>query len=178
MLRALRWLIIAVILALGIVLVTRGHLLVGSLLCGLAALRIAYLLSFAHRRRTLREGRHPDGGRLLLRGLRRRAVTVAAATIGTEPAQLRREFAGGRSIAEIAAAAGVAPDRVVQAIAADAGAALDRSVAEGTATPDAVTQARTRLPLWSTRLVYATRDDLEALSARRRSGSAFGPRGW
>ena len=175
MLRVLRCLIIAVVLALGIVLVTHGHLLVGSLLCGLAALRIAYVLSFTHRRHTQRGPGNRDGGRLLLRGLRRRAAAVAAATIGMEPAQLRREFAAGRSIAEIAVAAGVAPDRVVHAIAADASAALDHNATRGTA-PNAVTQAKTRLPLWSTRLVHATRDDLEGLPARRHSGSAFGLR--
>jgi len=49
-LRTLPWLIVAVVLALGVVLVTRGHLLVGSLLCGLGVLRIAYLLVLTRRR--------------------------------------------------------------------------------------------------------------------------------
>ena len=174
--RALRFLIVAVVLALGIVLLSRGHLLIGMLLCGLGGLRIVYLLALVRRRRGLLARRGSDDGRRLLRGLRRRAVTVAAASIGLEPAQLRREFAGGRSIAEIAVAAGVSPDRVVSAIVAETAAALDHGLTGGTSTPTAVAQAKARLPLWATRLVYATRDDLEASLAARRPGAAFGSR--
>jgi hypothetical protein len=177
LLRALRWLIIAVVLAVGLVLVAHGHLLIGSLLCGLAALRIAYLFAFASRRRTARARWNPAPQRLLLHGLRQREVGVAAATIGAEPAELRREFAGGRSIAEIAVAAGVAPERLISAVIADAGAALDRSLADGTATSDAVALAKADLPRWATRLVHATRNDLRgALPARR--ADPLGRRGW
>ncbi len=178
MMRVLRWLIVAVVLALGIVLVSRGNLLMGFLLCALAALRIAFLLAFARRRRGLRAGWSPDPGRLLLRALRHREVAVAAATIGTEPAELRREFAGGRSIAEIAVAAGVAPDSVVSAVVADAGAMLSRNLADGMATPDAVARAKAELPRWATRLVHAKRDELRVSSPARSPGSAFGSRGW
>ena len=177
MLHVLRWLIVAVILAVGIVLVAHGHLLIGSLLCGLAALRIAYLFFLASRRRAARARWHPDPKRLLLRGLRHREVGVAAATIGAEPAELRREFAGGRSIAEIAVAAGVAPERVVSAVIADAGAMLDRSAADGMATPDAVASAKADLPRWATRLVHATSSDLRGSLRGRRPG-ALGGRGW
>ena len=159
-LRILRWLIVAVVLALGVVLVTRGHLLVGSLLCGLGVLRIAYLSVLTRRRSAGGRLWDTDPGRLLLRGLRPRAVTLAATTIGIEPAELRRDFAGGRSIAEIATAAGVAPERVASAVIADATAMLDRALADGTAPPQAVFQAKARLPVWTTRLIHATRDDL------------------
>ena len=101
-----------------------------------------------------------DPGRLLLRGLRRREVTVAATTIGIGPDELRRDFAGGRSIAEIAVTAGVAPERVVSAVVVDATAMLDRALTDGTAPPDAASEAKARLPIWATRLVHATRDDL------------------
>jgi hypothetical protein len=85
---------------------------------------------------------------------------LAAATIGIEPAELRRDFAGGRSIAEIATAAGVAPETVTSAVIADATAMLDKALADGTAPPQAVSQAKTRLPVWTARLIHATRDDL------------------
>jgi hypothetical protein len=159
-LRTLRWLIVAVVLVWGVVLVTRGHLLVGSLLCGLGVLRVAYLLVLTRRRSAGGRRWDTDPGRALLRGLRPRAVTLAATTIGIEPAQLRREFAGGRSIAEIASAAGVAPERVANAVIADATAMLDKALANGTAPAPAVSQAKTRLPVWTSRLIHATRDDL------------------
>lgn len=178
MMRVLRWLIVAVVLALGIVLVSRGHLLMGSLLCALAALRIAFLVTLARRRRGLRARWSPGPERLLLRALRHREVAVAAATIGTEPAALRSDFAGGRSIAEIAVAAGVAPDSVVSAVVADASAMLSRNLTDGMATPDAVARAKAELPRWATRLVHATRDDLRASSPARSPRSAFGSRGW
>jgi len=159
-LQTLPWLIVAVVLALGVVLVTRGHLLVGALLCGLGVLRIAYLFVLTGRRSAGGRRWDTDPGRLLLRGLRPRAVTLAAATIGIEPAELRRDFAGGRSIAEIATAAGVAPETVTSAVIADATAMLDKALADGTAPPQAVSQAKTRLPVWTARLIHAARDDL------------------
>jgi hypothetical protein len=168
-LRTLRWLIVALVLALGVVLVTRGHLLVGSLLCGLGVLRIAYLSVLTRRRSAGGRPWDTDPGRLLLRGLRPRAVTLAATTIGIEPAELRRDFAGGRSIAEIATAAGVAPERAASAVIADATAMLDRAVADGTAPPQAVSQAKARLPVWTTRLIHATRDDLPGSTRTPRS---------
>ncbi len=175
-LRVLRWLITVVVLTLGGVLVARGHLLVGPLICGLAALRIVSMLLFARRRRTFGKRWSSDPVRPLLRGLIRREFAVAAGTIGLDPAELRRDFAGGRSIAEVSATAGIVLDTVVRAIVADATARLDRDLADGTASPDAVAQAKARLPQWAARLAHYTRDDLLGSMPMGRSRGGRGSR--
>lgn len=175
-LRTLRWLIIVVILVLGAVLITRGHFLVGALLCGLAALRIVYMLLFARRRRAHVSQWSPNPVRLLLRGLAHHEFAVAANTIGVDPAELRRDFAEGRSIAEVAAATGVALDSAVSAVVADATTMLDQALADRMAPPDTVVQAKARLPHWAARLVHATKDDLPGSMAMRRRRAGLGLR--
>ena len=172
----LRWLIALVALVLGTVLVMRGHLLIGGLICALAALRVVSLLLFARPRRTFGGQWSPNPVRLLLRGLAHREFTVAANTIGVDSGELRRDFAGGRSIADAAAAAGIALDAVVGAVVTDATARLDQALTDGMASPDVVAQAKARLPQWAARLVHATRDDAPGATAMRRRPAGLGPR--
>jgi len=94
-LRSLRWVILIAFLALVLVLLASGHLLVGALLCALAAFRIVLILLFARRRRAFSDRRNSDPVHRLLRRLARREFTVAANAMGMEPAQLRQEFTRG-----------------------------------------------------------------------------------
>jgi hypothetical protein len=104
-------------------------------------------------------------GRGILRRLAPAEFEVAAATIGIDLTQLRREFAAGRSIAEQATAAGVAVAAVVEAVTRDTSARLEEAVAAGTLSVADANQAKARLSVWAPRLVAVHRNDLPARGA-------------
>jgi hypothetical protein len=171
--RTFRWVMVALGLAAGALLLVTGNRLVGAVIGGLALVRLAFFVSIERRRRQLRGvggGSRPgDGGYPLLRSLARGQFEVAAGAIGTSPSEVRIEFANGRSIAEVAGARGVPVETVVAAVVADASEKLDRAVAEGHTTRFAADQLKSRLPRWATRMVYGHRGDFGS----RRAG-AFG----
>ncbi|MGO8876619.1 MAG: hypothetical protein ACLQNG_12755 [Acidimicrobiales bacterium] len=165
-LRTLRWAAVSLGLVLGAVLLVRGDVLIGGLVAGAAVLRVVYLLSSSRGRRR-RPG--PGGGgaanqgpvRQLLRDLAPHAFEVAGAVIGVDPAELRRGFQQGRSVAEAAAAKGVTVSTVVDAVMRDASVGVDRALANGLLSPAAADRARARLPMWSARMIYGTREEFQ-----------------
>ena len=94
--RTFRWAMVALGLAAGAVLLATGNTLVGTVIGGLALVRLALLVSMEHRRRQLRGlGRAPGpaGSEYpLLRSLARGQFEVAAGAIGTSPSEVRIEF--------------------------------------------------------------------------------------
>jgi hypothetical protein len=89
----------------------------------------------------------------LLQGLRGPAFQTAAGAIGLDPADVHRAFDQGRSLAELAAGAGVPVDTVVNAVVSDASARIDQDVATGSIDTATALQAKERLPRWANRLV-------------------------
>jgi hypothetical protein len=172
--RTFRWVMVALGLAAGVLLLVTGNTLVGAVIGVLALVRLAFLVSIERRRRRqlrgVGGGSRPGGGEYpLLRSLARGQFEVAAGAIGTSPSDVRIEFANGRSIAEVAGAHGVPVETVVAAVVADASEKLDRAVADGHTTRFAADQLKSRLPRWATRMVYGHRGDFGS----RRAG-AFG----
>jgi hypothetical protein len=171
MLRTLRWVILGFGLAAGILLLATGHLLFGALLVGFAGLRLVLMLGMQRRRRQFRAlartapaGDAPPVLRTLVRG----QFEVAAEAIGVPPADLRIEFAKGRSIAEVASAHDVPVETVVAAVVADAAAKVDRAVADGQTPPGAADRIKGRLPQWATRMVNGHRGELRMRTAAGR----------
>jgi hypothetical protein len=169
--RTFRWVMTGLGLGAGVLLVATGHTVVGAVIGGLALVRLAFLCSIEARRRRARAAAPPGGAGTdpVLRSLVRGQFEVAAGAIGTNPSEVRIDFANGRSIAEMAAARGVPVQRVVDAVVADAAAKLDRAVADGRTSSTMAARVKTRLPRWATRLVNGHRGEL----GRRRAG-AFG----
>lgn len=149
--RAIRWVIVIILLALGFVLIQRGQYLFGWIIVGLAVLRV--VLIFASGRRQA-FGYRGSGKpiRELLRGFARYEFDVAAVKIGVSLTQLRNDFDQGKSIAEIATASGVSEDSVINAIVADMSARIDQAKTEGRVSADLAAQAKSRLPMWVARL--------------------------
>ncbi len=157
--RNLRWVILAIGVALGTVLISRGQDLIGGLVLGSALLRAVFILSVVHGRGGSQPGAPPEV-RGVLRRLARAEFEVAARAIGSDPARLRSEFDHGRSIAELASDAGVAVGTVVDAVIRDASVRLDRAVAEGTLSSASADLAKARLPIWAPRLLAAHKGEL------------------
>jgi hypothetical protein len=162
--------VIALALGAGALLVATGRTVLGIVVCALALLRLAVLVSLALRVRHVRAAaRRADGDEPVLRSLAQGQFEVAAGAIGTSPSEVRIDFAKGRSIAEIAAAHDVPVGHVVDAVVADAAAKLDRAVADGRTSPTAAERFKARLPRWATRLVHGHRGEL-----RRTRAGTFG----
>ena len=146
-------------LILGVLLVLRGQLVLGLLIGGLALVRIAFFGVFAHRRRAfgyrVAAGPVPE----LLRSFVRGDFEAAAAALGVEPIDLRREFARGRSVAEQAEAAGVPVDSVIDAVTRYASARIDQLAADGAVSNEIASQAKERLPAWAARFVERQKGD-------------------
>ena len=175
--RILRWIMVAVGLALGVALLATGNLLIGGLVTVLAGLRAVMVLMVSRRQHAVRAGARPApgahrvagapgqvpgaparlgrgrGGRAQRR-LTEGAVQAAARTIGVDVADLRAGRSAGRSIAAQATERGVAPDRVVEAVVADAGIRIDRAEASGYVQGPRADYARAHLSEWATRLVH------------------------
>ncbi len=169
-LRTLHWVVLGFGLVAGALLIADGNYLLGAVIGGLALLRLVLLLSVRHRRRQFRSAPRDTsaaGTPPVLRTLARGQFEVSARAIGIAPSELRIEFAKGRSIAEVAGAAGVTVETVVAAVVADASAKLDQAVATGQTPKGAADRIRTRLPRWAGRLVEAHRGEL-----RMRTGAS------
>jgi hypothetical protein len=171
-LRTFRWVMLGFGLVAGALLLADGDYLLGIVIGGMALLRLGFMLSLARRRRQFRStadaatGAHP-----VLRTLARGQFEVAADAIGVPSAELRIEFAKGRSIAEVASTEGVPVETVVAAVVADASAKVDRAVADGQTPSVAGARIKGRLPQWATRLVNGHRGDFRAGGVRARVGA-------
>jgi hypothetical protein len=151
--RGLWWLMVFGALAIAAVLLYRGDYLLGLLIGGLAIVRLAYIASFARRRRAFRSWYGPDRGPQGSGRLARSEFVIAAALLGLDPAQVRREIAQGRSLAELAGSAGVRVERIVDAVIRDVSSKIDQSVADGKLTQEHAVRLKAGLPAWATRLV-------------------------
>jgi hypothetical protein len=166
--RSLRWVLVAGSLALAGVLLYRHDYIIGFLIGGLALVRVIYLVGTS--RRAVYAGRpygtppgepgHAGPVRGALRELARKELVVAASQIGLDANQMRRAFKEGRSIAELAAGAGVALESIVRAMVADATRAIDQKVAAGQMDERVADRTKARLPVWAGRLVNFHKGDL------------------
>jgi hypothetical protein len=154
--RLFRWALVLVSSAIAALLIARGELVIGGLIAACVALRIGLLLSTTRRRGLRGVQRESIALRRLLPGIARREFQVAAGIIGVNADELRRGFQQGRSIAQAAAAAGIATPIIVDAVVNDASAMLDRAVTEGSISPDRAIRAKATLPTWASRLVQGT----------------------
>jgi hypothetical protein len=137
-----------------VVLVAIGATVVGVVVLAMALLRAAVLVAI--RRRGVAGARaNPRSGQLLQR-LARKELDTAASAIGIPPAALRRAVDDGRTIASVAADAGVPSRQVVDAVVRDAGAKVDRAVAAGDVAPNRARIVRNRLPHWAEHYVRST----------------------
>jgi hypothetical protein len=157
----MRYLFFGVGLVGGVILLAAGQTLIGGLLVAMAAVRIVLLVSMQRGMRSSSSqargvnGRR-GGGRQMLQRLARMELAVAATAIGVAPDVLRHAVDDGRSIAALAADAGVPSDRVVDAVVRDANTKVDRAVADGRIAPDRASMLRNRLPNWAEHLVVQT----------------------
>jgi hypothetical protein len=157
----MRYLFFGVGLVGGVILLAAGQTLIGGLLVAMAAVRIVLLVSMQRRMRSSSSqargvnGRR-GGGRQMLQRLAGMELDVAATAIGVAPDVLRHAVDDGRSIAALAADAGVPSDRVVDAVVRDANTKVDRAVADGRIAPDRASMLRNRLPNWAEQLVVQT----------------------
>ena len=159
--RTMRYLFFGVGLVGGVILLAAGQTFIGGLLVAMAAVRIVLLVSM-HRGIRSSSSQAPGvdgrrgGGRPMLQRLAIMELDVAAAVIGVAPDVLRHTVDDGRSIAALAADAGVPTDRVVDAVLRDARTKVDRAVADGRIAPDRSSMLRSRLPNWAEQLVVQT----------------------
>ena len=156
----MRYLFFGVSLVGGLILLAAGQTLIGGLLVAMGVVRIVLLVSMQRRMGSsspTRGGNNsPRGGQQMLRRLAGMELDVAATAIGVAPDVLRRAVDEGRSIAALAADAGVPSDRVVDAVVRDANAKVDRAVADGRIAADRASLLRGRLPNWAEQLVTQT----------------------
>ena len=157
----LQWVMIALGLAIAAALLLRGSYLLGLLIAALAVARVVYMFCMTRRRRSRRDSFDAGPVRGVLRGFARSELIVAARIISLGPAQVRRSFDEGRSLAELATGAGVPVERMVDAVIRDTSAKLDREVAEARLTQARAQQVRARLPLWANGLVHFHKGDLQ-----------------
>ena len=162
--RVIWWIIIAFGLLVGAVLLLLGYYLFGVIIGGFAVLRLIYTLSLPNRRGPMWLPPLSDSERALLRSMARDEFLVAAGTMGISGAQLRQDFNGGMSIAEMAASASVGLEPIIDAIVNDASVRIDRAVAQGSVEHNEGNSAKSKLRLWAERLVHFHKRDL--LSSR------------
>jgi spermidine/putrescine-binding protein len=127
-------------------------LLVGSL--GLAAVVPAGVAS-AQTATTQAANPSANTGHPFLRKVRHAEYKVAADTIGVNPAELRADLKGGRSVADVATTKGVSVDTVVNAVVNDATTKIDQAVTNGKLSQDQATKLEANLPAIFTRVVNA-----------------------
>jgi hypothetical protein len=152
--------IIAFGLVVGAVLLLLGYYLFGVIIGGFAVLRLVYALSLPNRRGPTWLPPVSDPERALLCSMVRDEFLVAAGVMGMSGAELRQDFNGGMSVAEMASSAGVALEPIIDAIVSDASARIDRAVAQGSVEQDDGNSAKSRLRLWAERLVHIHKRDL------------------
>jgi hypothetical protein len=151
--RKYRLVILSIGLVLAASLLLRGQLVLGALIGGLALVRIAFFGLFARRRQSFGYARSAGPVQELLRSLVRGDFEAAAAALGTQATDLRREFEAGQSIADSAQAAGVPVDRVVDAVIRYASGRIDQLASEGAVSLETASRAKQRLPIWASRFV-------------------------
>jgi len=163
--RALRWVMVALGLVLGAVLIANGSVVIGALIATMAILRAFMLRSVPRRRFDAADQRGgPDATNgPPLRALAPDGFRAAATAIGVNLTTLRREFAGGKSIAEVATDAQVPIDDVVRSMVGGVSVSIDQAVLDGTMSARDASVARSRLPQWSNRLVTIHRDDVRRI---------------
>jgi hypothetical protein len=153
-------LVVCVILAvIAAVLIQRGQYLIGGLIGALALARIVWIFSFPGRGRAYGSRGAGRPVQELLRGMVRDEFDVAATSIGISSTKLRTDFGSGKSIAEVASAAGVSVDVVIKAMISDMSARIDQAGAEGKVSKDLADQAKSRLSMWVPRLVNGHRGE-------------------
>jgi hypothetical protein len=152
--RVIWWIIIAFGLGVGAALLLLGYYLFGVIIGGFAVLRLMYTLSLPNRRGPTWLPPVSDSERALLRSMARDEFLVAAGAMGMSGTQLRQDFKGGMSIAEMASSAGVALEPIIDAIVNDASARIDRAVAQGSVEQDDGNSAKSKLRPWAERLVH------------------------
>ena len=153
-------------LILGIFLIIYKQYLLGAVICGFALVRMIFILAFRGRGGMGggfggyggQRGNQPIRG--MFRGMAQGEFDVAAKAIGTTTTQLREDFAGGRSIAEVATSAGVKNDLVVSAIVSDMTAKIDEAASQGKVPSQFVTRAKNWLPTWAARFVNAHKGEI------------------
>jgi hypothetical protein len=162
--RTMRWVLVSFGLVAGLVLLAVGATLIGVILVVMAGLRLVMLLSMQRRMRSFSAsgptggpaaGRNGRSGQMLER-LARNELDVAATAIGIAPDDLRRAVDDGRTIAAVAADAGISSRRVVDAVVRDASAKVDRAVEAGNVAPNRARMVRNRLPHWAELFVLST----------------------
>jgi hypothetical protein len=142
------------------VLILLGYYLFGVIIGGFAVLRLIYALSLPNRRGPMWLPPASDSERTLLRSMARDEFLVAAGVMGINGAQLRQDFEGGMSIAEMARGAGVALDPIIDAVVNDASTRIDQAVARGLVTQGEGDSAKSRLRPWAARLINIHKRDL------------------
>jgi hypothetical protein len=101
--------------------------------------------------------RHRRPRAALRRHVRRATVTAAAASIGVESDGLRRELRDGKSIADVAQANDVDPEKVVADLTASATRRIDAAVAAGKIREERAAALKEHLDERLTKLVNHTR---------------------
>src|SRR4051794_3932920 len=95
------------------------------------------------------QAKHPH----LRRAIRRAIVRISAKTIGIEPADLVKELRAGKSIAEVANAHHVAPQKVIDALVKAGTARIEKAVTNGHLTRARANKLEARLPALATKVV-------------------------
>lgn len=162
----LPWVMVTLGLAIAAVLLLRGSYILGLLIAALAVVRVVYLVGISRRRRVFRDslGAGPVQG--VLRELAPYEFVLASGMLGLDPAEARRAFEKGSSLAELATGAGIPVEQMVGAIVEDASAKLDGEVSCRRMTQSQASQVKVRLPIWANRLVHFHKGDFQ------------GTRGW
>ncbi|MBI2711059.1 MAG: hypothetical protein HYX34_15420 [Actinobacteria bacterium] len=104
-----------------------------------------------------RQERQQGRGRRFLRRHGKQVVDVAATAIGVAPADLKAALKAGKSIADVASAKGVDPQKAVDALSAAGKAKVEEAVTAGKLTRDRAARIEQRLPDLARRLVEARR---------------------
>jgi len=111
----------------------------------------------------------PGGG---LRDLIGAGLDTAATAIGITPDQLRTELQSGKSIADVAKAHDVDPQKVIDALVAAATQKIDAAVSSGKLTPDQATALKNNLSTIVTNVVNGQRPAFGRHRQLRPSGSS------
>jgi transposase-like protein len=103
------------------------------------------------------------------RALARGGLTVAAKAIGITRAELRQALRGGQTVAQVAQAHDVAPQKVIDAVVAKGTERIDAALAAGRISADRAANLKQKLPDAVTKLVNRKFDgsQLKATRARR-----------
>ncbi len=97
------------------------------------------------------------GHRHLRHRLLRAGAKVAASTIGIDVKTLVEDVRAGQSVADVAKAHDVAPQKVVDAVVTAGNRKIDQAVANGKLSAERATKLKARLPQLVTRVVDRTR---------------------